>query len=156
MYSGVSGSRSAISKGSVDASCRWVQQDKTGKKSRILIPPQPIEPTLCWVKNAFWSLHLKRRQTCYLLFNAKGDIFCGFLRPRFFSLSDPLPIVPRVLSFFPLPSLPMTQRGVENWDDRKIWFESQYSECDTWEILASNSWLMVHPFTPRFSQKKRN
>ena len=154
MYSGVSGSRSAISKGSLDASCWWVQQDRTGKKSRILIPLQPIEPTLSWVKNAFWSLHLKRRQTCYLLFNAKGDIFCGFLRPRFFSPSDPLPIVPRVLSFFPLPSLPMTQRGVENWDDRKIWFESQYSECDTWEILASKSWLTVHPFTPRFSQKK--
>ena len=104
MYSGVSGSRSAISKGSVDASWWWVQQDRTGKKSRILIPPQPIEPTLCWVKNAFWSLHLKRRQTCYLLFNAKGDIFCSFLRPRFSSLSDPPPIVSPVLSFFLSPA----------------------------------------------------
>ena len=140
MYSGVSGSRSAISKGSLDGSCWWVQQDRTGKKSRMLIPLQPIEPTLRWVKNAFWSLHLKRRQTCYLLFNAKGDIFCGFLWPRFSSLSDPLPIVPRVLSFFPLPSLPMTQRGVENWDDRTIWFESQYSECDRW---STDGWFAL-------------
>ena len=138
MYSGVSGSRSAISKGSLDGSWWWVQQDRTGKKSRKLIPLQPIEPTLRWVKNAFWSLHLKRRQTCYLLFNAKGDIFCDFLWPRFSSLSDPLPIVPRVLSFFPLPSLPMTQRGVENWDDRTIWFESHYSECDRW---STDGWF---------------
>ena len=136
MYSGVSGSRSAISKGSLDGSCWWVQQDRTGKKSRMLIPLQPIEPTLCWVKNAFWSLHLKRRQTCYLLFNAKGDIFCGFLWPRFSSLSEPLPIS------FPSPQSPYdTKRsGKLRWPNDLV----RVSILGVWQVGDSRFKLMAY------------
>jgi len=155
MYSGVSGSRSAISKGSLDASRWWVQQDRTGKKSRILIPPRPIEPTLCWVKNAFWSLHLKRRQTCYLLFNAKGDIF---LRLSSASLFLSFRSFPSSLACFLFPS---PQPSYDTKRNGKLWWPKdlvRVSILGVWQMGDSRFKLMAYgsPFySSIFTEKKK-